>query len=98
MSFIDMSFKLNLLGSTHITHISKHMRSTLQSFSCFNENIYLKFFIVLVSISPDAHIAATATRNCVGIWDLRMGKLVMKLADSPLGAIVTHAEITKDGK
>lgn len=27
-----------------------------------------------------------------------MGKLIGKLADSPLGAIVTHAVITKDGR
>lgn len=40
----------------------------------------------------------TATRNCVGVWDLRVGKLIAKLADSPLGAIVTHALITPDGK
>lgn len=29
---------------------------------------------------------------------MKNGKLLAKLADSPLGAIVTHAEITRDGK
>ncbi|XP_055384364.1 NACHT and WD repeat domain-containing protein 2 isoform X2 [Condylostylus longicornis] len=44
------------------------------------------------------NLAATVTRSCVGIWDIRSGRLLSKLADSPLGAIVTHAEITPDGK
>lgn len=51
-----------------------------------------------ISLSKDLSLAVTATRNCVGVWDLRIGKLLAKLADSPLGAIVTHAQITKDGK
>lgn len=50
------------------------------------------------SLSDNLSLAVTATRNCVGVWDLRIGKLIAKLADSPLGAIVTHALITKDGK
>ena len=40
----------------------------------------------------------TVTRSCVGVWETRSGRLLSKLADSPLGAIVTHAEITPDGK
>lgn len=51
-----------------------------------------------ISLSDNLSLAVTATRNCVGVWDLRIGKLVCKLADSPLGAIVTHAIITPDGK
>lgn len=43
-------------------------------------------------------MAVTVTRSCVGIWETRSGKLLSKLADSHLGAIVTHAEITPDGK
>lgn len=38
------------------------------------------------------------TRSCVGVWETRSGRLLSKLADSHLGAIVTHAEITCDGK
>lgn len=38
------------------------------------------------------------TRSCVGVWELRSGHLLSTLADSHLGAIVTHAEITADGK
>lgn len=34
----------------------------------------------------------------MGVWNLRTGKLTAKLADSPLGAIVTHAVITPDGR
>lgn len=34
----------------------------------------------------------------MGIWDLQTGRLISKLADSPLGAIVTHACMTHDGK
>lgn len=51
-----------------------------------------------ISLSNDLSLAVTVTRNCVGIWDLRVGKLKALLADSPLGAIVTHALITTDGK
>lgn len=43
-------------------------------------------------------LAVTVTRGCVGVWDTRSGRLLTKLADSPLGAIVTHAEISPDGK
>lgn len=34
----------------------------------------------------------------MGVWETRSGRLLTKLADSPLGAIVTQAEITPDGK
>ncbi|XP_068899926.1 NACHT and WD repeat domain-containing protein 2 isoform X2 [Tenebrio molitor] len=51
-----------------------------------------------ISLSDDLSLAVTVTRNCVGVWNLRIGKLMSKLADSPLGAIVTHAIITPDGK
>jgi WD40 repeat protein len=43
-------------------------------------------------------LAATVTRGCVGIWDINTGKLIQQLADNLLGAIVTHALITPDGK
>ncbi|XP_068248399.1 NACHT and WD repeat domain-containing protein 2 [Palaemon carinicauda] len=51
-----------------------------------------------ISLAPNGALAVTVTRNCVGIWNLKLGKLVSKLADSPLGAIVTHAGITNDGR
>lgn len=51
-----------------------------------------------ISLSNDLCLAVTVTRNCVGVWDLRLGKLKARLADSPLGAIVTHALITSDGR
>lgn len=40
----------------------------------------------------------TVTRGCVGVWEIRSGRILSKLADNHLGAIVTHAEITPDGK
>ncbi|XP_069163973.1 NACHT and WD repeat domain-containing protein 2 [Procambarus clarkii] len=51
-----------------------------------------------ISLAPNNPVAVTVTRNCVGIWNLRLGKLVSKLADSPLGAIVTHAGITNNSR
>lgn len=51
-----------------------------------------------ISLSNDGEIASTVTRSCVGIWELKTGRLLAKLADSPLGAIVTHAEVTPNGK
>jgi len=43
-------------------------------------------------------LAATVTRGCVGIWDINTGRLIQQLANNLLGAIVTHALITPDGK
>lgn len=50
------------------------------------------------SLSQNLGLAVTVTRSCVGVWDLQIGKLITKMADSPLGAIVTHAVITRDAK
>lgn len=52
----------------------------------------------VLSLAEECNLAVTVTRDCVGIWDLQTGRLISKLADSPLGAIVTHACITHDGK
>ncbi|XP_012269999.1 NACHT and WD repeat domain-containing protein 2 [Orussus abietinus] len=51
-----------------------------------------------LSLAEHCNLAATVTRGCVGVWDLQSGKLISRLADSPLGAIVTHARITHNGK
>ena len=51
-----------------------------------------------VSLSTNAGIAVTVTRGCIGVWNLLTGKLMSKLADSALGAIVTHAKVTSCGK
>ncbi|XP_065084724.1 NACHT and WD repeat domain-containing protein 2 [Ochlerotatus camptorhynchus] len=51
-----------------------------------------------ISLSENGELAVTVTRCCVGVWEIRTGRLLSKLADSPLGAIVTHAEITPDGR
>lgn len=49
-------------------------------------------------MSQNSGLAATVTRGCVGIWDINTGRLIQQLADNLLGAIVTHALITPDGK
>ena len=51
-----------------------------------------------ISLCQSAGLAITVTRGCVGVWDMQIGRLIARLADSPLGAIVTHAAITADGK
>lgn len=51
-----------------------------------------------ISLSKDTELAVTVTRGCVGVWNIIQGRLLAKLADSPLGAIVTKAEITNNGK
>ena len=51
-----------------------------------------------ISLSTEKGIAVTVTRGCVGVWDLLTGCLKSKLADSALGAIVTHAVVTKSGE
>ncbi|XP_011338040.1 NACHT and WD repeat domain-containing protein 2 isoform X2 [Ooceraea biroi] len=54
--------------------------------------------IDMISLAEQGNLAVTVTRDCVGLWDLQTGKLISKLADSPLGAIVTHACITQNSK
>ncbi|XP_023701873.1 NACHT and WD repeat domain-containing protein 2 isoform X2 [Cryptotermes secundus] len=51
-----------------------------------------------ISLCQSAELAITVTRGCVGVWDMQIGRLAARLADSPLGAIVTHAAITADSK
>jgi WD40 repeat protein len=51
-----------------------------------------------ISFSSAKNIAITVTRNCVGIWSLDSAKLWTNLSDSKIGAIVTHALITDNGK
>ena len=51
-----------------------------------------------ISLCQSAGLAVTVTRGCVGVWDMQIGRLIARLADSPLGAIVTHAAITPDSK
>ncbi|XP_039442775.1 NACHT and WD repeat domain-containing protein 2 [Culex pipiens pallens] len=51
-----------------------------------------------ISLSENGELAVTVTRGCVGVWEIRTGRLLSKLADSPLGAIVTHAIVTPDGR
>lgn len=50
------------------------------------------------SVCQEVGLAVTVTRSCVGVWDMLVGHLISQLADSPLGAIVTHALITPNGK
>jgi WD40 repeat protein len=51
-----------------------------------------------ISFSSAKNIAITVTRNCIGIWSLDSAKLWSNLSDSKIGAIVTHALITDNGK
>lgn len=70
------------------------------------KNIFEKVYVIdrmemaidAVSLSADGQLAATATRSSVGVWSVSTGKLWGKLIDAPVGAIVTHAIITADGK
>merc|ERR1712106_756036 len=50
-----------------------------------------------VSISTSAQIAVVVTRSCIGIWDFMTGMLKFKLANSALGAIITHALVNEEG-
>ena len=62
-----------------------------------------------LSISTSAQLAVVVTRSCIGkvvakksfeltyykgIWDFMTGKLKYKLANSVLGAIITHALVS----
>lgn len=58
----------------------------------------MEMAIESVSLSGDDSLAVTVTRSSVGVWSVATGKLWSKLVDSPVGAIVTHAVITADGR
>ena len=51
-----------------------------------------------ISLCQKIGVAVTVTRGCVGIWNVLTGKLLDKLAYNVLGAIVTRAQITTDGR
>ncbi|KAG1670315.1 NACHT and WD repeat domain-containing protein 2 [Nymphon striatum] len=51
-----------------------------------------------LSICSQFNIVVTVTRNCIGLWNLETGKLLAKLADNPVGAIISHAVITDDAR
>ena len=51
-----------------------------------------------ISLNDSAGVAITATRGCIGIWEILTGKLQARLADSAYGAIVSHASLINDGK
>lgn len=49
-----------------------------------------------IDFSPERNLVTAVTRGSVGIWDLKTGKLLATLADSPIGAIVTHAIVSQN--
>ena len=49
-------------------------------------------------LSTEGGIAVTATRSCIGIWEMLSGTLRSRLADSQLGAIVTHVTVNPTGE
>ena len=51
-----------------------------------------------LSLSTEGGIAVTATRSCIGIWEMLSGTLRSRLADSQLGAIVTHVTVNPTGE
>ena len=50
-----------------------------------------------VCLSTKAGLAATVTRSSIGVWDIMLGSLRYCLANSSVGAIITHAVISDDG-
>ena len=50
-----------------------------------------------VSISTSTGIAVVVTRSCIGVWDFMTGRLKYTLANSALGAIITHALLNEEG-
>ena len=54
-------------------------------------------WLTIPSISTAAGIAVVVTRSCIGVWDFMTGQLKYTLANSALGAIITHALVTEDG-
>ena len=51
-----------------------------------------------IFVSENLTFVAAKTRNCICIWNTETGKIVKKIADAMLGAVVTHAALTKDGQ
>ena len=53
-----------------------------------------------VGVSATSHppLAVALTRNCVCVWDIASGRITAKVANNVLGAIVTLAAVTADGR
>lgn len=51
-----------------------------------------------LSVSTLYNIVITITRSFIGLWNLQTGELLAKLADSPIGAIISHAVIASDAR
>ena len=51
-----------------------------------------------VSLSTKTRISVVVTRSCIGVWDFMTGRLKFTLSNSTLGAIITHALVTENGK
>ncbi|KAF8794516.1 NACHT and WD repeat domain-containing protein 2 [Argiope bruennichi] len=84
--------------------VSSSIDKTIKVWNVKNifEKVYtidrMEMAIESVSLSGDDELAVTVTRSSVGVWSVSTGKLWSKLVDSPVGAIVTHAVITADGR
>jgi hypothetical protein len=51
-----------------------------------------------VLLGPDGGPAAARSRNSVVLWDLDTGRIIRKVSNTVLGAVVTQAALTADGK
>ncbi|KAL6427737.1 hypothetical protein ACFW04_008880 [Cataglyphis niger] len=88
-------------SDAHVLMLPNGVRNINTRMMCSNSVMVSgtkNYAVAGVSLAEEGNLAITVTRDCVGVWDLQTGKLISKLADSPLGAIVTHACITQDSR
>ena len=54
--------------------------------------------IEAITVSTESKTAVTVTRNYIGVWNYMTGKLKFTLGKASLGAIITIAIITENGR
>ncbi|KAL6427738.1 hypothetical protein ACFW04_008880 [Cataglyphis niger] len=77
-------------SDAHVLMLPNGVRNINTRMMCSNSVMVSgtkNYAVAGVSLAEEGNLAITVTRDCVGVWDLQTGKLISKLADSPLGAI-----------
>ena len=55
----------------------------------------VKFLLQINIFSFSRTNVFTETRNCVCIWDSKTGRILRKISESPLGAVIAQSVISR---
>lgn len=49
-------------------------------------------------VTAESSMVVTPTRSCIGVWNMKTGRLTKRLSNNGSHSIVTHAVVTRDGE